>query len=67
MKIFYRGYVINKVETPEPGCLVQGLRPERKTLSLQRSTRSALLWVDRDVIRKKVADAGWLTPSVISA
>lgn len=67
MKIYYRGYVISKVETPEPGCTVQGLRPERETVSLQTCPRSAMRWVDRDVIRQKVVDAGWLSPSALSA
>ena len=67
MKIYYRGYVISKVETPKSGCMVQGLRPERDTLAFQGCTKSAMQWIDRDVIRYKVQDAGWLTPSPLSA
>ena len=35
MKIYYRGYVISKVNSPEEGCRVDGLRPERETLVTQ--------------------------------
>ena len=67
MKIFYRGYVISKVDSPKEGCRVDGLRPERKTLATQTSTRSAMQWIDRDVIRRKVVEAGWYTPTILSA
>ena len=67
MKIYYRGYVISKVETPEEGCIVQGLRPKRETLGFHSCSKSAMRWVDRDVIRQKVEDAGWLAPSALSA
>jgi hypothetical protein len=67
MKIYYRGYVISKVEFPEVGFSVEGLRPERDTLAVLSGARSAMHWIDRDVIRHKVAEAGWYTPTALSA
>ena len=67
MKIYYRGYVISTVGTPDLGCRVEGLRPERETLVTQASARYAMHWIDRDVIRRKVAEAGWYTPTALSA
>ncbi len=65
MKIFYRGYVINQ-EHPESRCTVQGRRPERAMVAFAAATQGAMLWVDRDVIRQKVEDAGWLRPGALS-
>ncbi len=67
MKIFYRGYVISKVEAPKPGCTVQGKLPERRQVAFENNPRSAMRWVDHDVIRQKVAKAGWLTSRLLSA
>ena len=53
MKIYYRGYVINGDDTQEPGCTVQGMRPERRTLAFEASPRSAMRWVDREVIKHR--------------
>ena len=61
MKIYYRGYVINGDDTQEPGCTVQGMRPDRRTLAFEASPRAAMRWIDRDVIRQRVEDAGWLS------
>lgn len=66
MKIYYRGYVINEDTSLEPGCTVQGMRPERRTLAIEDNPRAAMRWIDRDVIRQKVADAGWLTQGALS-
>jgi hypothetical protein len=65
MKIYYRGYVIRKVESPEPGCTVQGTRPNRREVAFEANSRTAMRWVDGDVLRQKVRDAGWLAPSVL--
>lgn len=59
MKIYYRGYVINQ-EHPEARCTVQGKRPEREMTAIAADPQGAMRWIDRDVIRSKVADAGWL-------
>ena len=67
MKIYYRGYLINENPLAGPGCMVHGTRPERRTLALEDSTRSAMLWIDRDVIRQRVRDAGWLPSQAVSA
>ncbi len=66
MKIFYRGYVINE-EYPRERCTVHGTRPERATLAFAEDWQSAMRWVDREVIRQKVEDAGWLRPWALSA
>ena len=67
MKIYYRGYLISKVELPEQGCMVQGRRPQRETLAFEGSTMSAMKWIDRDVMRHRVEAAGWLIPSRLPA
>ena len=67
MNIYYRGYVINEVELPERGCMVQGQRPQRETLAFEGSTRSAMKWIDRDLTRHRVKESGWLVPHQISA
>ena len=67
MKIFYRGYVISKVETPEAGCTVEGRRPQRVPLAFESNPRSAMRWVDHDVVRQRVAEAGWLPAGLLSA
>ena len=69
MRIFYRGYVISKVETPEAGCTVEGRhsRPQRVPLAFESNPRSAMRWVDHDVVRQRVAEAGWLPAGLLSA
>ena len=66
MKIFYRGYVISQVKSPEGGCAVEGRRPERLQVAFKSDRRSAMRWVDHDVIRHRVAEAGWRHPGYIS-
>ena len=65
MKIYYRGYVINQ-EHPESRCTVQGTRPERAMLALSNDPQGAMRWIDRDVIRQRVKDEGWIIPSPTS-
>ena len=67
MKIYYRGYLISRIDHPGLGCTVFGRRPERNTLATEGDTRLAMHWIDRDVIRRKVQDAGWVTPQAVSA
>ena len=67
MKIYYRGYLISRIEYADLGCMVFGKRPERQTLATQDDTRLAMRWIDRDVVRQKVHDAGWLTSQAVSA
>jgi hypothetical protein len=67
MKIYYRGYIINEDNSQHSGCTVQGMRPERKTVALEDNPRAAMRWIDRDVIRQKVEDAGWLSPRALLA
>ena len=67
MRIFYRGYVISKVDIPESGCSVEGRRPQRNCVSFHNNMRTAMRWVDHDVIRQRVTDAGWLSPGILSA
>jgi hypothetical protein len=67
MKIYYRGYLISKIESPDLGCMIFGKRPERPSLVTEDDTRLAMRWIDRDVIRQKVRDAGWLTSQAIPA
>lgn len=66
MKIYYRGYIINGDKAQDSGYMVQGMRPERKTLTLQDNPRAAMRWIDRDVTRQKVQEAGWLWPRAVS-
>ena len=66
MKIYYRGYVINQ-EHPDARCTVQGRRPQREMLALSNDPQGAMRWVDRDVIRQRVRDAGWLDSRAMSA
>ena len=66
MKIFYRGYIISQVESPGGGCTVEGRRPERSQVAFESDPRSAMRWVDHDVIRQRVAEAGWLSAKTIS-
>ena len=63
MKIYYRGYLINENYLAGPGCMVHGTRPERRTLTTEENSRSAMRWIDRDVLRSKVRDSGWLIPA----
>ena len=65
MKIYYRGYVINQ-EHPEARCTVQGRRPQREMMAFSADPQGAMRWIDRDVIRQKVEDFGWLRPSPLS-
>ena len=67
MKIFYRGYVISKVESPEVGCSVEGRRPQRAPVAFENNPRSAMRWVDHDVVRQRVSEAGWLSSGLRSA
>ena len=62
MKIYYRGYLINENPLAGPGCMVHGTRPERRTLTVEDNSKSAMQWIDRDVIRQKVEAAGWFSP-----
>ena len=66
MKIYYRGYIINR-EHPEARCTVQGTRPEREMVAFSADPQGAMRWIDRDVIRQRVEDAGWLGPRALSA
>ena len=65
MKIYYRGYLINENPLAGPGCMVHGKRPERTTLTTEENSRSAMQWIDRDVIRQKVEAAGWFSPQAL--
>lgn len=67
MKIYYRGYVINWDNFRGSGCAVEGTRPQRRTLAFEDNPKSAMRWIDRDVIRQRVEDAGWLSPWTVSA
>ena len=67
MKIYYRGYLINENPLAGPGCMVHGTRPERLTLTTEENSRSAMQWIDRDVIRQKVEAAGWFSPQALRA
>lgn len=66
MKLYYRGYVIHE-DSFRAGCTVENRRPERREVALEDNLRAAMRWVDRDVLRHKVADAGWLTSRLLSA
>ena len=66
MKIYYRGYAINQ-EHPESRCTVQGTRPSREILAFAANPQGAMRWVDREIIRRKVEDAGWLRPWAMSS
>ncbi len=61
MKIYYRGYVINR-EHVESRCTVQGRLPDRAMMAFSADPQGAMRWIDRDVIRQRVEDAGWLIP-----
>ena len=65
MKIYYRGYLINENPLAGPGCMVHGTRPERRTLTVENNSKSAMQWIDRDVIRQKVEAAGWFSPQAL--
>ena len=65
MKIYYRGYLINENPLAGPGCMVHGTRPERRTLTTEETSRSAMQWIDRDVIRQRVEAAGWFSPQAL--
>ena len=67
MKIYYRGYLINENPLAGPGCMVHGTRPERRTLTTEKSSRSAMIWIDREVIRERVQATGWLSFQAASA
>ena len=62
MKIYYRGYVITENHLAGPGCMVFGKRPERTNLTFEASSRSAMHWIDREVLKQRVEAAGWLAP-----
>lgn len=65
MKIYYRGYVINE-DYPKEECVVEGMRPERRTMVYVNNRQAAMRWIDRDVIRQRVRDAGWLAPQSLA-
>lgn len=65
MKIYYRGYLINENPLAGAGCMVHGTRPERRTLTTEETSRSAMQWIDREVIRQKVEAAGWFNPQAL--
>ena len=67
MKIFYRGYVISKMESPDAGCTVEGRLPGRAAVAFESNPRSAMRWVDHDVVRQRVSEAGWLSAGLRSA
>ena len=67
MRIFYRGYVINQEQSPDPAFTVLGLRPARDEVALHDSSRSAMRWIDRQVTKRKVIEAGWFIPSSVTA
>ena len=66
MKIYYRGYVITE-DYPKEECAVEGMRPERRTMAYVNSPQAAMRWIDRDVIRQRVRNAGWLAPKSLAA
>ena len=66
MKIYYRGYVINR-EHQDARCTVQSRRPERAMLAFSADPQGAMRWIDRDILRQRVEDAGWLLPRPLSA
>ena len=66
MRIFYRGYVING-ESTQSGCTVEGRRPERREVAFEDNPRAAMRWIDGEIFRRKVADAGWFTTRLLSA
>ena len=66
MRIFYRGYVISE-DQGEAGCKVEGRRPERGEVACEGSTRAAMRWIDGDILRRRVADEGWLSAHLLSA
>ena len=63
MKIYYRGYLINENSLAGPGCMVFGIRPERETLTVEDNPRSAMRWIDKEVLRCKVRESGWAVPA----
>ena len=65
MKIFYRGYVISENRLAGPGCTIFGKRPERTTMTIEDTSRSAMRWIDREVIKHRVQAAGWLAPQSV--
>lgn len=65
MKIYYRGYAINQ-EHPESRCTVQGTWPRREMLAFAADPQGAMRWVDREILRRKVEEAGWLRPWALS-
>ncbi|MYC35652.1 MAG: hypothetical protein F4X66_01865 [Chloroflexi bacterium] len=65
MKIYYRGYLINENPLAGPGCMVHGTRPERLTLTTEENSRSAMRWIDREVLRQRVEAAGWFSPQAL--
>ncbi len=67
MRIYYRGYVIDGDNPQEPAWTVQGTRPERITLTVENSPKAAMRWIDCDIVRQKVRDAGWLNIRLLSA
>ncbi len=67
MRIFYRGYVIDQGQSPDPAFTVLGLRPARETVALHDTPRSAMRWIDHQVTRQKVIEAGWFIPSSVPA
>ena len=67
MRIFYRGYVIDQIQSPDSAFTVQGLRPARETVALHDTPRSAMCWIDRQVTKQRVIEAGWFIPSSVPA
>ena len=65
MRIFYRGYVIDQIQSPDSSFTVLGLRPARETVALHDTPRSAMRWIDRQVTKQRVIEAGWFIPSSI--
>ncbi len=61
MKIYYRGYIITEDYRKEE-CAVEGMRPERRTMAYVNNRQAAMRWIDHDIIRQRVRDAGWLAP-----
>ncbi len=67
MRIFYRGYVIDQIQSPDSAFTVLGLRPTRETVALHDTPRSAMHWIDRQVTKQRVIEAGWFIPSSVPA
>ncbi len=66
MRIFYRGYVINE-SAIGVGCTVEGRRPDRGEVAIEETARTAMRWIDQDILRRKVAETDWLSARLLSA